>query len=177
MHNSCYTKSCLDAVLCIQHPLNKCEPKLITKTMKVSFLNLIQLRCLSLFFRQCDKWEIIPRGDEIFLPSLSPLLLSSFLCSASSLNPPLSHASHFPFSTLLFCFIHHPALDFLLIYFFVLCSQNQPPPLNHPHISGSQLIYYLLKMSRTIKIHDCATHYVFSYSTPTSLPPNRRLEV
>ena len=38
---------------------------------------------------------------------------------------------------------------------------------------GSQLIYYLLKMSSGIKIHDCATHYVlffffFFYNPSTS---------
>lgn len=64
----------------------------------------------SLFFHQCDKWRIIPPGDEIFLPGLSlrPSFTTFFLlslCSASSLNLALAScsASHFffPFSLLL----------------------------------------------------------------------------
>ena len=136
MHNSHYTKSCLDAMVCMLHGLHKYELKLITQTMKLSFPSLIQLHPLSLFSHQCDKWEIIPPGDEIFLLSLSLRpSLTTFLysfCSASSFNPPLPSlsANHSPFSSLLLCFIHHPALGFPLIYLFVLRlrSPRSSPP-------------------------------------------------
>lgn len=88
------------------------------------------------------------------------------------LSPLSSSAFHFassPFPLIFFspCFassLLQVWVSFLFIsLFFCLHSRRSSPPRlslpihTSPHTSGLQLIYYLLKMSSAIKIHDCTT--------------------
>lgn len=132
--------------------------KPITKAMKLSLHNLFQLDSLSLsvFSHQCDKWEFIPAGDEIFLPSLSlhpSFTTSLFLFLLCILTSPSSPVLHRAPSGVLSTFL----CRFVSLFLRLRRSRRR---------NGTS--WYIwpaadatpLKMSRAIKIHQ-AQHWVF----------------
>lgn len=103
--------------------------KPITKAMKLSLHNLFQLDSLSVFSHQCDKWDFIPAGDEIFVPSLS-LHLSFTAFSLFALHPHFTLISSPP-SCSLWCSFNFPMLVcFLGVFFCVrtgVVTATEPP--------------------------------------------------
>lgn len=93
MHNWYYTKSCLDTMVYMPHTRNLSQK--LWNCLFTAFPSSIL--SLSVFSHQCDKWEFIPAGDEIFLPSLSlhPSFTASqflfLLCILTSPSSPVLH--------------------------------------------------------------------------------------
>lgn len=128
MHNSCYTKSCLDAMVCMLHPLHKCDLKPITKTMKVSLLNLFPVPFSSTVFSISLINESLFRQEMRFsFPLLLFVHLSPLSSSPFALHPHLtlvSPPSQIPFSSLVFLL---PSSSFGLPFNLFLCFVSALP--------------------------------------------------
>ena len=137
--------------------------KPITKAMKLSLHNLFQLDSLSVFSHQCDKWDFIPAGDEIFVPSLS-LHLSFTAFSLFALHPHFTLISSPP-SCSLWCSFNFPMLVCFLGVFFACAPESSRRRNLLVHLSCS---WSHTAENEPSQIHGSATRCVPSFAEAES---------